>query len=107
MFTVKLATGKTFVATAVTERYSNNMGGNGYEKFLTFEDSATTHDLEWYRDLLEEEGALDTIKVSVDEDPASMTCTDYTVINDISLRLLPTGGRSVNIVLMAPRRVEV
>lgn len=101
MFTIKLGTGKTFKAISACEYYRDaRVEGQNCEMF-TAEDSAPENSLEWYREILEEEGALDSIDILKDED-VCMTVVGYTVIDDISMRLLSSGAKYLSINLSKP-----
>lgn len=97
MFTVKLATGKTFTATAVEEVF----GPDSPRLALRVEATPADHPLGWYLGLLQEEGALDSLAVSVGE----KTCLEapgYTKIQYLAQRLLPTGDKQLSLSLSQP-----
>ena len=94
MFTVKLATGKTFTATAVEEVY----GLDSLGLTLRVEATPAAHPLAWYLGLLQEEGALGSLAVSV----GGKTCLEaagYSKIHFLSQRLLPTGDKQISLSL--------
>ncbi len=94
MFTVKLATCKTFTATAVEEVY----GLDSLGLTLRMEATPAAHPLAWYLGLLQEEGALDNIQVLLGEKPC-LEAAGYSKINFLSQRLLPTGDKQISLSL--------
>ena len=103
MFTIKLGTGKTFEATAVNESYRASQGDFGSRYQLSIEDSNAKHGIQEYTDILQEDGALDTVEV-LRGDETILTLAGYTNVNDVSLRLLSTGARQLSITLEKPRQ---
>lgn len=101
MFTIKLGTNKTFTATSACEYYRNEQVTGKGAMLLTFESTEVEHPIEWYKEALEEEGAIDTIEVIVDGQ-ISLTASGYTVISDLSLRLLASGMSYLTISLSKP-----
>lgn len=103
MFTVKLGTEKTFFVTAAEESYGNESfdGVIRKKKCLRLESSEAENGLDWYMDLLEEEGALDTVQVLLG-DKVSLTADGYTMIRNISQRLLGTGKKYLTLTLEKP-----
>lgn len=107
MFEIKLATGDKFTATGVSENY-NGMNGSMYSKTTTLniECNEKAESLEHYQGLLEKEGALETITVSVDGKEAA-TFNGYTEIQNLQYRLLSTGTGVVSIMLLKGDPVSV
>jgi len=97
MFTVKLATGKTFTATAVEEVY----GLDSLGLTLRVEATPAANPLAWYLGLLQEEGALDNIQVLLGEKPC-LEAAGYSKIHFLSQRLLPTGDKQLSLSLSRP-----
>ena len=92
MFTLKFGTGKTITAQSVEETYRS--GVNGKAMYLVFSE-VTDHDVDWYKAIMTEEGALDTIEVSADE-MSSVTYKGYTELDYITIRLLSNGEKSMS-----------
>lgn len=103
MFEVKLKTGETFEATAVQESYAASAEETKCYCMI-LEGATNDRSLDWYIERLEAEGATERISISRDGTPI-MTAEGYTVLSDVSLRLLVTGGRQLNIVLQKPSNI--
>lgn len=99
MFKVKLGTGKFFTATSIDERWNSVSANFSSSYILNFEASPTDETVDHYMELLQEDGALDTIEVSLDGGEPCATYTGYTDISAVSIRLLVTGEKSASIIL--------
>ena len=94
MFTVKLATGETFNATAADlNRYRME---NTKQPCITLRIEATPadHDLEWYFEKIDAEGALDKVQVICEDGTVGFEVEGYTTIFSLIVRLLDTGEKS-------------
>ena len=89
---IQLATGKSFVVTAVNERDSNG------RYILVMESSIMEEVFYNYRKLLEEDGAMDLIQVIVDNN-VSQEFTCYNKVNEVSRMLMPNGDWYLTIML--------
>lgn len=106
MFTITLKNGTSFTATSVQESYnlSNLFSASPWR--LSIEDSGSQSGLESYRALLEAPGALDSLQVSCGEEPCA-AYTGYTIVTDISQRLLADGKKNLVILLeKQPEKTE-
>ena len=97
MFTVKLGNNQTFEASAVNQSYR----ADDSER-LSIDNSNITQDLEYYKNLLNAESALDTISIQTEDGQTALTLEGFTDIETINIRVLPTGGLYLNIVLSKP-----
>lgn len=104
MFTVKLATGKTFAATAAEEGFGSVYGGSP-QFTLRLECTPAEKGIGEYLALLEEKGALDALEVLVEGKPC-LSAQGYTNVVELTQRLLPTGEKHLALVLSRPIAAE-
>lgn len=97
MFTVKLGNNQTFEASAVNQSYR----ADDSER-LSIDNSNITQNLEYYKNLLNAENALDTVSIQTEDGQTALTLEGFTNIETINIRVLPTGGLYLNIVLSKP-----
>jgi len=99
MFTVKLANSETFCVTAVEQSYSA-ADYTGRKKFrLRLECTPAAHELEWYLEKLQGEGALATVQVLSEGGSQCFQAKGYTELESSSLRLLSTGDMELTLSL--------
>lgn len=102
MFTIKLGTNNTFNVATFCEAYRQAFVDSNDERMvLTMEKVEPENNIDWYMEKLNEEGALNTIEAKI-EGEVCATAVGYTTIEDVSIRLLPTGEQSLSITLSKP-----
>lgn len=98
MFTVKLGTNQEFAATAVQETFLPKSAEEQRGYCLTIESTEMKYSLDWYREQLTAPGSLDIISVTA-EQGSGVTLEGYTVIVNLSRRLMADGRSYLSILL--------
>ena len=102
MFTVKLATGVTFSATAA-EQMRTQIDGNSQARIaLRVESTPAQHELDWYLERLDAPGALDSVQLLCENGTVGLEVQGYTHVVNATIRLLVTGEKSFSIMLAKP-----
>lgn len=102
MFTVKLATNETFHVSAAEQSYSA-ADYTGRKKFrLRLECTPADHELEWYLEMLQQDGALETVQVLAGSGELYLQVDGYTELESSALRLLSTGDKELSLSLAKP-----
>ena len=106
MFTLKLANNETFPVTAA-EQSSSPMDFTGSSRLtLRVEAVPAEHDLEWYLEKLNADGALETVQVLTGDGSVGLAVQGYTETLGLSIRLLATGEKALTLTLCRPAEVQ-
>lgn len=99
MFTVKLATGEAFPATAAEQNCSGLDAAGAARLTLRLEEVPASHSLGWYQERVCAPGAINTVEVLAEGGAPGLEAEAYTEVVGISLRLLATGERALSVTL--------